>query len=109
MKCTKTVNKRRWIISLVLVAVFIGFSGKVIAQTGFLKKVGVEQASVFDDDLDDESDSVGDFLPLCTSISPVFSTDASSSTVHASAISGNLAVQPPKWILNQQMKLGYRN
>jgi len=94
---------------LVLLAVFIGFSGKVIAQTGFLKKCGVEQSSFLDDDLDDGMDSIDDFLPLMDPISLVLSTEAVAKTVHASKVSGNLSIQPPKWILNQQMKVGYRN
>lgn len=106
MKNTRTINIQRWIIGLVLLTVFIGFSGKVLAQTGFLKKPGIEQASVLDDDLDDETDSIDDFLLTEVSFLSISSIHALSKTVHVSKIHGSLAIELPCWILNQQMKIG---
>ena len=106
MKKNRTINIQRWIIGLVLLTVFIGFSGKVLAQTGFLKKVGIEQAAGLDDDLDDETDSVDGFLLTEISFLSISSIDALSKTVHVSKTQGSLAIELPRWILNQQMKIG---
>ncbi|GEM_PF-5200000 len=106
MKSLKKINIQRWIIGLVLLTVFIGFSGKVLAQTGFLKKAGIEQASVLDDDLDDETDSIDGFLLTEISFLSSISIDTLSKTVHVSKTHGSKAIELPRWILNQQMKIG---
>jgi hypothetical protein len=104
MNNRKQTISQRWLTGLVLLVVFVAFSGKILAQPGFVKKALYEQTTSDDTD-EDLADDFNDFIlpePFGFTFSATDDSVYPVRAVHTSTIPGS---RPPRWILNKQLKL----